>query len=166
MRLEGAGLVHDSSVHSFLSMDGVVDLLAVIGPDPGLLLEVDLELIHAPNKVPDVGRIAPGVSGEVFAGGELLLLPGSQRHLDPDEGALPELPHEGVGLLQSPELFQYACLPPSSYEEVVGLLDVLDSLLLVPHGAVDDHVQEHLMLGALMAQVDGIIVTIFGESVT
>ena len=68
--------------------EDVVDCLAVVGPDPDLLLQIADRLGLIPEEVLDVSRVPPGVPGVVFAGGELLLLPGIQRHLDPDEAAL------------------------------------------------------------------------------
>ena len=60
---------------SFLSIDGIVDLLAVVIPNPDLLLDVVQEL--APDEILDVGVVPPGISGIVFAGCDLLLHPGS-----------------------------------------------------------------------------------------
>ena len=144
-----------------LSVERVVDLLAVIGPDRGLLHVVDIELQLATDEVLDMGCVSLGVSGEVFAGFNLLLLPGSQRPLDSDEAALPETPHE-VLAPAAPGL------SPCSQDEVVSLFEVLQPLLLITHGGVDDHVKEHhVLLGSLVddAQGDVIIVTIFYQSV-
>ena len=155
---------------SFLTIDGIVDLLAVVVPNPDLLLDVVQEL--APDEVLDVGVVPPGIPGIVFAGCDLLLLPGSQRQLHPDEAALPKLPHEGVGPCPRPGIGIPDEHPLEGNEEVEGLLDVLQSLLLVPHGAVDNHVQDHPVLtdfvtgtGAFEDQEDVVIVTIFSQSV-
>ena len=122
---------------SFWSVDEVVDLLAVVGPDPDLLLKVVPELVITPEEVPDVRDVPAGVSGIVFAGCNLLLLPGSHRQLHPDEATLPKLPHEGVGPypLVAPDED-----PLEGRKEFYGLLNVLQSLLLIPHGGVDNHV--------------------------
>ena len=146
----------------------VIDCLASVDPDPDLRLQIaeGLDLVPEEVLVLDVGGVPPGVSGEVCAGGDLLLLPGRQRHLDPDEAALPELPHEVVSPLPgpaSPEEGMYL----EGHEEVTGLPEIFQALLLVSHGAVDDHVQEHLLiLGMAEAQHEVVVVTIFGKSIT